>query len=228
MKIVIGIPAPELVPIKFVESLIGIISYTHSKSQELGITELNVVHAGGVRTDKNRNTIIQQSLEHDADYILWLDADMVFQHDIVERYFKDVDSFDVIGCLYFKRSYPYSPVAYIKNEDPNAEFPWYSLDPDKLPKNKVLEVDGLGFGGVMVNTNVYKKMGDDKWMNYDTGFHLPFKNKHGSTHDLVWCRNAQKYGYKIYLHTGVLPSHLATKEVTIEDWRANKNEVGTK
>lgn len=219
MHLIIGVPCPDLIPIKFVESLIGILSYTKAKLPQ--VDRIDFIHAGGVRTDKNRNVILKQALELNADYILWLDADMVFPQDIVEKYLEH--PFHVIGCLYFKRSEPYDPVAYIRNNDINSLNPWYSLNPDKLDTDTVYEIDGLGFGGMMVDLNVYRKMGDDKWMNYDKGFHLPEKNRDGSTHDLVFCRNAQKYGYKIQLHTGVMPGHIAEKVVTVEDWRKSAN-----
>lgn len=214
MKILIAVPMPDAVAPAFISNLIGIVTKT---MRDFPDDEVFFAYKTGVRTDKNRNVLIQRAMENDVDYILWLDADMIYPLDIVSTYMKE--DFDIIGCLYFKRLEPYDPIAYIKNPDTSMDTPWLSLSPAKLPQNTVLEVDGLGFGGVMVRKGVYEGMGEDRWMYYDKGFHLPYKNKYGSTHDLVFCRNAQKHGFTIKLHTGVKPGHLAEKVVTEEDWK---------
>lgn len=216
MKIAIAVPAPENVPISFTNNLIGII--TEAQKTE-GVERVDFHYSTGVRTDKNRNTLIQNILETDATHILWLDADMIYPADILRQYVTLKPDLDIMGCLYFKRSYPFDPIAYVRNDNPEKPFRW--LDPRKVNEvddKTVIEVDGLGFGGVLVKTDVYRKMGDNKWMNYGAGFHLPFKNKESLTHDLVFCQKAQEYGFKIYLHPRVRPKHLATMQIGEEQW----------
>jgi glycosyltransferase involved in cell wall biosynthesis len=188
---------------------------SHTKDKVSDLESLGFIHAHGVRTDKNRNVILKQALEMGADYILWLDADMVFPHDIIVKFLET--PVDVVGCLYFKRSYPFDPIGYVKGTNPLK--PFRCLNPDMIKDNTLLTVDGLGFGGTMVKMDVYRSMGDEMWMNYDSGFHLPFDNEHSLTHDLMFCRKAQEYGYKIHLHTGVRPGHIAERIITDEDWR---------
>lgn len=223
MKITIGIPSPEQISPKFaLESLPALIS--HAK-QNIPNVDISILYQTGVRTDKNRNIIISKVLEAgDIDYILWLDADMYYPVDIISKYL--AHEFDIIGCLYFKRSAPFNPVGYIKGTNPLK--PFKQVDPLSLPKDTVVQVDGLGFGGVMVKTSVYKAMGDDKWMNYGVNYHLPYETEGQLTHDLEWCRNAQKYGFNIYMHTGVKPTHLAEYQISQADWqREHKEESKT-
>lgn len=212
MKIAICVPMPVHVPHAFIRSLIEIISYTKQNLPEL--TELSYLDQTGVRTDKNRNIMIDKALKAEMDYILWLDADMVYPADIVCKYMEH--KFDVIGCVYFKRKHPYDPVLYVDGTNPVK--PYKMVDPTSLPKDTVVEVDGLGFGGVMVNCDVYKKMGDDRWMNYGENYHLPYETENQLTHDLVWCKKAKQYGHKIYVHTGVLAGHVKDQEIGIEDF----------
>lgn len=215
MRLVIGIPAPEMVNVSFaIDNLQGIISYTKQLPE---IDEIFVNTQSGVRTDRNRNIILKRALENDADAILWLDADMLYPHNIVEKYTKH--EFDVIGCLYFKRTKPFSPVAYIKNpNDTDRSLPVMSLDPRKLPEDTVIDIDGLGWGGMMVKRHVYESMGDDMWSYYDKNFHIPDAKTHNMTHDVIFCENAQKHGNTIKLHTGVHPAHITQYPVTREDW----------
>lgn len=221
VKIAIGVPTPQFISPDFMRNVIGIIAKT---SEMKDLEDLEYLDKSGVRTDRNRNYILQHALDLNMDYILWLDSDMLYPHDIILKYLQS--DFDVMGCLYFKRSSPYDPVGYVKGDDPLK--PFHALDPRLLPKDAVLEVDGLGFGGMMVNMKVYKAMGDDKWMKYGDNFHLPYKCEGQLTHDLEFCRTVQKHGFKIFMHTGIRPGHIADYVVTEEDWQREHQPIEKK
>lgn len=214
MKILIAVPLPEHVSNTFYSNLLEIINYTRHNLKDL--EDLQYQTATGVRTDKNRNKLIDMAMNAGMDYILWLDADMVYPVDIIVKYFEQAP-FDIIGCCYFKRKPPYDPVLYINGDNPLK--PYKVIDPTSLPQNTIIEVDGIGFGGVMVNCNVYKTMGLDCYMNYGLNFHLPYETTDQITHDLVWCKKAKTYGFKVYVHTGVYAGHLIEKVVTVEDFK---------
>lgn len=222
MKLAVLVPAPQNVPLSFVSSVMELMMYTQFKAGEIGIDHLFISFATGVRTDKNRNFLLSKLEEQqpDYDYVLWLDADMTYPHDMVETYFKSHNNPDIMGCLYFKRSYPHEPIAYMENPDEESEMPWMYLDGKGIFESgePLMKVHGLGFGGLMVSKRVYEALGEDRWVNYDTGFHLPYKNPHGSTHDLVFCKKAREAGFEILLNTEVRPGHIAEKIVTVEDW----------
>lgn len=218
MKVAIGIPCPEIVHVDFaLKNLPQIIAYTKSKFPDI---ELFIMDKQGVRTDSNRNSILKECLDNDVDAILWLDADMIYPIDILEAFIKSRK--DIIGTLYFKRSEPYDPIAYVKGDNPNKPFKY--INTTILPKNTIIEVDGLGFGGMFVNTEVYKKMGDEKWMTYGKNFHIPLDLPDKLSHDLVFCKKAQEYGFKLYLHTGVKAGHITNKLVTEDDWLNNRSK----
>ena len=219
MKVAIGIPTPEYVHVDFaLKNLPQIIFYTKSKFPDI---ELFIMDKGGVRTDSNRNSILKECLDEGVEAILWLDSDMVYPINILEKYINaDVD---IVGSLYFKRSEPYEPIAYVKGDNPNKPFSY--VDVTALPKDQLVEVDGLGYGGLFVKTKVYEVMGDDKWTTYGTNFHIPLDLPDKLSHDLVFCRDAQKHGFKLYLHTGVKSGHISTKLVTEEDWLKNRDSV---
>ena len=63
---------------------------------------------------------------------------------------------DIIGTIYYKRSAPYTPVVYKFSGDPLL--PYRPIDTPYIPKGKIVEVDGLGFGGMLVKTSVYETM----------------------------------------------------------------------
>lgn len=209
MKIAIGIPTPSHVPAPFVETLVGILTKT-IQYLDREKDEMFLFMQEGVRTDKNRNIILKNALDIGCDYILWLDTDLLVSHDIIIKYLQN--PFDIVGCIYYKRSSPHAPVAYLKG--PNPIKPYRPVDPDYLKENTVMNVDGLGFGGMMVDMRVYKAMGDEKWMKYGENYHLPYETEGQLTHDLEFCKRAKDYGFSIHLHTGVKTGHIA--EIPIE------------
>ncbi len=214
MNILIGIPSPSwIAPAFALDNLPAIIAFT--KSNLKGLDNLFIRLQEGVRTDRNRNIILNDAIKlGGVDYVLWLDTDMLFQPDIICRYLEQ--DFDIIGCIYFKRSAPFSPVAYLKGDNPLK--PYKAIDPRTLPSDTVVEVDGLGYGGMMVKMSVYEAMGEDKWTVYGRNFHLPFEAEDALTHDLEFCKRAQGRGFKISLHTGVRPGHIAERVITEADW----------
>lgn len=220
-NIAIGVPLPTHVPTDFIRNLVNIITTTMKLPY---VKSVMYMDKGGVRTDKNRNIIIKGALEAEMDYILWLDADMIYPNNIVDLYMQH--NFDIIGCPYYKRTEPFSPVCYIDGTNPIK--PYRMINPLTLPKDSIAEVDGLGFGGVMVKTDVYRTMGDDMYMVYGSNFHLPFETTDQLTHDLVWCKKAKQYGYKILMHTGVKAGHISDYVVTEEDFRREKEKEAKK
>ncbi len=212
----IGCPTPPQINIAVVENLIAIIL----KAKKLTDVEVGFGYKTGVRTDRNRNEILKMGLEVGYTHFLWLDTDMLFPLNIIEKYL-EADK-DIIGCMYYKRGVPFAPVGYYKSK--KTPFKYNHLNPQDLPVDSVIEVDGLGFGGMMVKREAYEKMGDDKWGHYGENYHLPMDVGNHLTHDLEFCRLAQEHGVHIHLHTGVKPGHL-TEFVVNEEFYLGYKEV---
>jgi len=215
VNILIGIPAQDIVPTKFMLNLIGVLSYTKNHLKNVG--EVNLAVKPGVRTDKNRNTILKEAIKKgDIDYIIWFDTDMIYPLDIICQYMR-ID-FDIIGCLYFKRPPPHDPVVFVKNKTSKAK-PYNAIDPSSFEFENVYPVDAIGYGGMMVKMSVYEKLGKKKWTHYGKNYHLPFEAKDRLTHDLVFCQTCQDAGFKILAHGSVRAGHIAQKVITEDDYR---------
>jgi len=211
MKLLIAIPSPELVDAEFaLKNLPLIIAYT---KEHLPTLELKLEFKTGTRTDSNRNFLIKEALDKDMDYIMFLDADELYPPNIIEMLIKA--NKDIIGTCYYKRTPPYTPVVYVDNNKENKDtLPYTPIDLPFIPKGQILEVSGCGFGGMLVRTDVFKMMGDDKWTVYGKNFHIPEEIPDKLSHDLNFCETAKKYGYKIYVHTSVIAGHIARHVVT--------------
>lgn len=78
MKICIAYPSPEYLHHQFVNTVINLL-VANSKNYEISL--LNVVSS---RIAFNRNKLVEQAKEHKADYILFIDADMVVPPTAIE------------------------------------------------------------------------------------------------------------------------------------------------
>lgn len=221
IKVGVGIPTPERVHPDFaISNLTEIISYTR---KNLPHVELSIRSQGGVRTDRNRNVILKDFIDAQMDYVLWLDADMVYPADIIERYLVDTKGdFDVIGCLYFQRSEPYKPIGYIKKTEDGK---FRQLLPQYCHKGEIYKVAGLGYGGMMVKMSTYEKLGEKKWTKYGENFHTPWAETGNLTHDLVFCDDVVETGMEIKLHGSVRPGHIGEKLVAEDDYQEQDNII---
>lgn len=222
MKIGIGLPSPSSIDIEFA---LGNFPQIISQAKKDGY-EICHSYKTGVRTDSNRNSILFEFLKTDIDAILWLDVDMIYPRNIVDLLVKA--NKDIIGTVYYKRTEPFDPVVYIKND--RQDKPYTAIDTHDKPKEPI-RVDGVGYGGLLVKRGVYEVMGEDKWSNYGANFHIPTATTHKQSHDLMFCETAQKHGFEIWVHNGCVAYHINKRPVGYQefiDFRSKKQEEPVK
>jgi GT2 family glycosyltransferase len=220
VKILIGMPTDGNLTTEFVDSYIGLLFNTQKHFQNVVFQHYFIK---GVRTDKNRNQIVDKFLKDGYDYLLFLDTDMTYPKDIIIKYIESGK--ELIGCVYFKRVPPHHPVLYKFSN--NSDTPFSTIDPISLPQGVPVEVDGLGTGGMFIKRSVFEKLeaaGRDPWFKYGDNYHLPYKTANQTTHDLMFCKKAKDIGIEIFVHTGVYCGHLETREATKEDWLEHRDK----
>lgn len=189
MRTLIAIPCMDQVPAHFAQSL--------SMLRKVG--DCAVAFQIGSLIYTSRNNLSLQALNMNAEYILWLDSDMVFQPDLLERMFHvmDENKIDFLSGLYFRRAKPYSPVIFDKLEMKEDRCVWHNMD--TVP-NGLTEIGGCGFGCVLMKTeivaNVFGGQGD------------LFTPLFGVGEDLSFCWRARQAGYKLYLDPSISLGHV--------------------
>ena len=191
----IAIPAMDSTPTRFTQSLISL------KLQ--GETHFNFVTNTLVYTA--RNQLAKAALEGDFDRVLWLDSDMVFQPNLLERLSEDLDGRDIVTGLYFKRKPPFTPVLFSKLElvgDTDCDFEEIISYPDHI-----FEVAGCGFGAVLMKTNVLRDILDGIGP-------LWFSPMGNLGEDIAFCLRARHFGHKIYCDPNIKLGHVGQSIVT--------------
>ena len=136
---------------------------------------------------------------------MWIDSDMVFDPDMLEKFSADLDEGrDFVCGLFFKRKPPYKAVIYreqrvIKHEDGliTAVAPLF----DEYPKDQIFEIAACGFGAVMTSTKLLKAVRDK--------FGQGFAPTLGFGEDLSFCARVTQLGYKMYCDSRIKVGHVA-------------------
>jgi hypothetical protein len=148
-------------------------------------------------------------------HVMFVDADMVVPHDIVQRL--AARKVPIVSGMYFMRRAPYLPVAIPKDhkEEGGDIVGPEAFAVDYQPGlNKMAAV---GMGCCLIEAEVINaieaKWKDQKWFS--------FEQNEGE--DLWFCRRARQLGYSVYLDADVQCGHVGdhiVDETTYLDYKA--------
>lgn len=209
-KILIAVPCMDMVSARFAQSL--------STLKKVG--KCTVSFFIGSLIYDSRNRLASMAVEMEADYILWLDSDMIFSPDTLEYMVKILEEnkeVDVLSGLYFRRGHPFTPVLFSKlevNEEGILEWDDVHEIPDGL-----FEVAGCGFGCVLMRTELLldlaSKEGGGVWFS-------PIAN---AGEDCAFCIRARREGYRIFCDPKIELGHLGYAPITRSFYEAIKEEA---
>lgn len=198
MKILIGVPCMESLPVEYVNSLLRL---TKPPTTEILHFPLSLVYVA-------REKIIEYALKNEYDYVLFVDSDMVLpQHTITTllSYKKDI----VSGAAYMRKP-PYKPCFYKKlNLGEGGEI---TCEPFENYRKELVKADGVGLACCLINTKVFKDI-------YESGQPCFFPLM-GYGEDLAFCLRARKAGYEIYVDTALQIGHIGSTIITEDTYYA--------
>lgn len=150
-----------------------------------------------------RNEIVEFALAQNANYIFWLDDDVIAPPDAFLKLYRHQK--DIVNGVYWSKSNPPMPLLF-RNHLEGPYWDWHVGD--------FIEIDAAGNGLTLVKTDVYKKISETvggPW--YSTDYHSfagidprspsPLNN----TEDLYFYWKARKAGFKIWADTSVQAFH---------------------
>ena len=139
--VAILVPVRDSVDAHFTYSLSNLIK----TSTQLGIDTHLFFDASTVLINQ-RERLIKQALEIKAEWVLWLDSDMMFPPTTLTRLLNHNE--DIVGCNYMKRAFPFKSVAYKDTTD------WESWVPIKY-SDKLETVEAVGLGCMLMRTEIF-------------------------------------------------------------------------
>lgn len=206
-KIMIAIPCMDQVPTPFALSLAMI-----RKPED---DDFACATRMGSLVYNSRNDLAMQAIQTGFDWVFWLDSDMVFQQDILVRMLEVAreKDLDFLSGLYFRRTVPYTPVAFDHLEvNENGDCEWSEFE--ELPQS-LFEVGGCGFGGVLVKTEVLAKV-QEKFGN----MFFPIAQM---GEDLSFCWRARQCGYKVWMDPTIVLGHVGYSVINRKFYESYKS-----
>lgn len=196
MKIFIAVPSMDTLPALFCQSL--------ALLQRAGDTQIGfevgslVYHA--------RNNLARQAIKAEADWVLWLDSDMVFAPNLLQRMLSVCldNKIDFLTAVCFRRKPPYTPCLFDRLEkiDKGASYTALMTVPDGL-----FQVGGCGFAGVLMSTDVLMSVA----AKFEGRMFDPLE---GFGEDVSFCWRARQCGYDIWCDSSIEMGHVGNIIVT--------------
>lgn len=204
MKIAICVPCRDSVMSGFCFDLAKLVGY-HSRNTK---DEIQIYQMPGTLIFHQREKLAKEALEAGADAILWIDSDMRFPSDTLERILSH--NVSICGVNATTRREPIVPTAL--NLDVVDDKPVFSKV-ETRGKDYVEEVTAVGFGVTLTRRDVFEKM-PQPW------FDILWTEGGGIIgEDVHFCIKAQDFGIKTYVDHVLSPyiKHIGTKEYSWED-----------
>lgn len=200
-KTLIAIPRMDSVPTQFRQSL--------AMLQKEG--EVSLAFQMGSLVYTSRNLLGQTAIEMGADYVFWLDSDMVFPPDTLVKMIKTLEEndLDFLSGVYFRRVAPYKPVLYDEMDDTGVNHTEFEEIPDGI-----FEIGGCGFGCVLMKTDI---LIDVLASEMDMFTPLPRAGE-----DISFCIRARRCGYKLYADSRIPLGHVGHRIITRDFYEALK------
>jgi glycosyltransferase involved in cell wall biosynthesis len=172
------------------------------KLREFGIVNYFTLVEPKFPLCKNRNEAVMKAKKFNADYIMFLDADMQHPPDIVYKLMKH--QLPVVSGIYYHQSPPHFPVIYKHKE--GIQYTHYC----DYPKDVIFPVDLVGMGCLLLDTRVLENI-KLPYFGYRTNAKTGIVE---GTEEVIFCEKIKEQGYDIMIDPTIQCSHLALEDVT--------------
>ena len=134
-----------------------------------------------------RERLATMAIECDAEYILWLDSDIVFPATTAARLLSHSEP--IVAANYIRRQRPFKGVAYEKIGD------WENPLPFDI-EDELVSVEGIGMGCMLVKTDIFQQI-TKPWFEF--GWSPESNDFLGE--DMLLCQKINSLGYEIKVDT---------------------------
>jgi hypothetical protein len=162
-----------------------------------------------------REMLADQAIKMKADLLYMVDDDMLSPIDLFYRL--AAHNVDIVSPLAFTRNPPHRPVMFsvIDGFDPVMRKNYYINNTvHNYPRNKLVECDAVGFGAVLIKTEVLKGLAKP-W----------FMGTMGCGEDVTFCVSAKKAGFRVFMDTATKLGHLSHPVVVTEEYSDQFNKL---
>lgn len=202
MKTLIAVPALDYIPTEFVKCLTALVQRLDRDGYEVDVKFIT-----GTLVYAARDKLAAHAIMYGYTHVLWLDADMVFDDELL--YDLQFSHKDFVSGIARSRRPPYcsclfSDLSRIERID-------------NYPRD-TFQIAGCGFACVLIKTDIMKAVRE----RYNTCF-LPTADL---GEDLAFCSRAASLGYPIFAEPAVKVGHIGHITIYPDDVEA-LNQINT-
>ena len=192
MNLLIAVPTLDFVHFEFLKCLTALVIKLKDDQVdfELQIESGTLVYAA-------RERLAHKAMNEGFSHVLWLDSDMVFSPEIVNKLLSSGKDF--VTGVYHARRKNYASCIFTKLEFDKLTG-LSSFERAESYPDETFEIAGCGFGCVLITTDILTNV----CLNKGTCF-TPLPN-YGE--DLAFCKRATELGHKIYCEPTVVCGHV--------------------
>ena len=193
-KVSICVPTRDTVHAAFAFDLANLIQ--HSQLLGLDVTPLFCI---GTLIVNQRDQLAHMALEAGSTHVLWLDSDMMFPPDTLQRLL--AHDVSMVAGNYVTRQYPHKTVAYRELHD------WRSYVVNRGDGQQLIPVAAVGMGCMLTRTDLLQQMSAPL---FQTTWIAETQDHMGE--DFYFCQQARALGHDIWIddQLSVELQHLGT------------------
>lgn len=167
-----------------------------------------------VVTHYARERLAEGALADGCDYLFMVDDDMLCPPDLF--YKLAAHDKDIVAALAFTRNPDHRPVIYetVEGYDPVSTNYGFTRFVNNYPRNTLVECDAVGFGAVLIKTEVLKKV-RQPW----------FFTMERTGEDITFCIKAKKVGFRVWMDTSIKLGHLSSPAIITEEYADAWNKL---
>jgi hypothetical protein len=158
---------------------------------------------------QSRNSLTEQFLEHNqSEWLLWIDADMGWDHDAIPRLLASADPVKapIVGALCFgARHGELFPTIYQMAQTEHGDLT--TMRPHDYPPDAMVGCAATGAAFLLIHRSVLVAMRDRKFSAAFPWFQETELAGKPAGEDLTFCLRAGQCGFPVYVNTGVRISH---------------------
>jgi FkbM family methyltransferase len=158
----------------------------------------------GYQIDQIRNLIAEWAKSY--DYLFAVDSDIIVPPNTLKNFL--YSGKDIISGLYIQRIENTHKLEIYK-DTPNGGC--VSIQYEELKDRGIVEVAACGFGCVMIDSKVMRKL---PYPHFE--YHSAISHANTLSEDIDFCIKARKAGFKIWADTSIICDHIGSKVFKVE------------
>ena len=179
MKVAICYPARNMVDTGFAFDAMNLIGHTITNHREI---KIGIYTSLGTLIIDQRCNLAKEAMKEGADWILWIDTDMRFPKDGLQRLL--AHNRPIVAANYVTRSIPVEPISF--NFTGKAWERQHTFE----HSTGLQQVTGTGMGFMLTSTQIFREIEEPY-------FHIAYSTVNKTFHgeDMFFCQKAAEKGF---------------------------------